>query len=207
MLASDVDLTIVCTEAAFNGWVISVLNTSDRPTVRGGCDRDIGSIYSPVNLVARVEIVIVSKLYKVARRVVPIIVGGAGCSSRSNIPKIAFYRCDTSAIALTKKNRNSDGGQYPDDDHDDQKLDQGEAPLVPFHLLYVPQPLAEPLKHVCSLLCCWMLLLLLSPLFRTPDTFFGRFSGNFSGFGEIFGEGVAGPGSAGCRMAARGSAP
>lgn len=60
----------------------------------------------------------------------------------------------------------------------DQQLDQGEAALVPIHLLKVSQSLSKKLQHVVLLACCLHAYTSVKPIVADSRQLFGEICGS-----------------------------
>src|SRR5215204_2434811 len=109
------------------------------------------------------------------------VIGGTRSGGRRSVSQVALCSCLIGLRPLAEEHWDSYRCQYPDDDHDDQKLDEGEATFVARHLLHLPQPLAKPVQHRMSPLCdacsCCFPTMLLGPLYFVLDSFSKFFRG------------------------------
>src|SRR5215218_6951375 len=82
--------------------------------------------------------------------VVTAVLDGARRCGGGGVSQVALGRSLPRPLPLLEERRYRDGGEDADDDHDDQKLDEGEASFVAAHLLHFPEPLDEKVKHTLS---------------------------------------------------------
>src|SRR5215213_6460114 len=78
------------------------------------------------------------------------VLDGARRCGGGGVSQVALGRSLPRPLPLLEERRYRDGGEDADDDHDDQKLDEGEAPLIPLYLVKLLEPLDEKLKHTLS---------------------------------------------------------
>src|SRR5215207_11137059 len=76
------------------------------------------------------------------------VIGGTRSGGCRSVSQVALCSCLIGLRPLAEEHRDGDGGQDADNDHDDQKLDEGEASLFPPYLMKLIKPLRKKMQHV-----------------------------------------------------------